>query len=496
MAVTETTRAQSQFSGAQSRGADRAQSQSSSIVPSIIAHGAAPLAAVLVLVAGALTKFLYLDLVLHSDQSDSFLLFSSGRPGVALMAAVLTYAVFQRAGLHELSRFTKRSIDAKGIGAALSVVFLLLICMLFILKISEDYSRGWLGLWFALSYGLLLASRYIAGLYVRLLAARGQLLQRVAIYGAGDFGVRVTSALIKNDANVVLAGIYDDPEPGEPKTKRLVNGGIADLVAAAHAGQCDRVIVALASTVQDRVRAVLAELAILPIDVELCPEGVTPPHQVLGTSMIGPVLAFYVQRKPMDGWGHLVKMLMDYPIAVITLVALAPLMLLIALAIRRDTRGPVFFVQSRHGYNHRVIRVIKFRTMTVTEDGPVIVQAQRVDKRVTRVGRFLRRTSLDELPQLINVLRGELSLVGPRPHPLALNDSYAKLIEGYASRHKIKPGITGWAQVNGCRGETSEPELMRRRLELDLWYINNWSPWLDISILLRTLAVPFDSRVY
>jgi exopolysaccharide biosynthesis polyprenyl glycosylphosphotransferase len=168
-------------------------------------------------------------------------------------------------------------------------------------------------------------------------------------------------------------------------------------------------------------------------------------------------------------------------------------MLAAAIAIKLDSRGPVFFIQSRHGYNHRVIRVVKFRTMTVAEDGAVVTQAVRGDKRVTRVGRFLRRTSLDELPQLFNVLRGELSLIGPRPHAVTHNESYSQILARYANRHKVKPGITGWAQVNGCRGETKTPEDMRKRVELDLYYIKNWSPVLDAQILARTLLVPFYS---
>jgi putative colanic acid biosynthesis UDP-glucose lipid carrier transferase len=180
-------------------------------------------------------------------------------------------------------------------------------------------------------------------------------------------------------------------------------------------------------------------------------------------------------------------------LATVALIVFSPVMLAIAAAIKLDSRGPVFFIQSRNGYNHRVIRVRKFRTMTVTEDGPVVTQAVRGDKRVTRVGRFLRRTSLDELPQLFNVLCGELSLIGPRPHAVAHNESYARLLNSYANRHKVKPGITGWAQVNGCRGETKSPEDMRQRVELDLYYIKNWSPWLDIKILARTALVPFHS---
>jgi exopolysaccharide biosynthesis polyprenyl glycosylphosphotransferase len=204
----------------------------------------------------------------------------------------------------------------------------------------------------------------------------------------------------------------------------------------------------------------------------------------------------YIEPVRRLGWRAVAKRVFDVVIATTFLVFAAPVIAIAALAIKLDTRGPVFFVQSRHGYNHRVIRVFKFRTMTVMEVGPIVVQAQRNDERTTRVGRVLRRTSLDELPQLINVVRGELSLVGPRPHAVAHNHAYAALIENYASRHKIKPGITGWAQVNGFRGETRDPELMRRRVHQDLWYLDNWSLWLDLRILIKTMKVPFDRDVY
>ncbi len=233
----------------------------------------------------------------------------------------------------------------------------------------------------------------------------------------------------------------------------------------------------------------------LPIDVQLCPDAMTVPSEIARTRGTGGLVLLDLQRPPFDARGILLKAAMDYVLGSIALVVFSPLMLAIAAAIKLDSRGPVFFVQSRHGYNHRVIRVVKFRTMTVAEDGPVVTQAVRGDKRVTRVGRFLRRTSLDELPQLFNVLRGELSLVGPRPHAVAHNESYARLLNRYANRHKVKPGITGWAQVNGCRGETKTPEDMRQRVELDLHYIKNWSPWLDIEILFRTTLVPFFSSV-
>jgi putative colanic acid biosynthesis UDP-glucose lipid carrier transferase len=185
---------------------------------------------------------------------------------------------------------------------------------------------------------------------------------------------------------------------------------------------------------------------------------------------------------------------MDYLFSGSALVVLMPLFVLVAIAIKLDSRGPVFFRQRRHGFNHRVIRVFKFRTMTVLEDGDVIRQAAQSDQRVTTVGRFLRRTSIDELPQLINVLRGEMSLVGPRPHALAHNEYYRDLVEHYSARHRVRPGITGWAQVHGYRGETRSSDHMRNRIQYDLHYIDNWSLLLDLKIMFKTLGSVFSSK--
>jgi undecaprenyl-phosphate galactose phosphotransferase/putative colanic acid biosynthesis UDP-glucose lipid carrier transferase len=166
---------------------------------------------------------------------------------------------------------------------------------------------------------------------------------------------------------------------------------------------------------------------------------------------------------------------------------LLPLMLITSLLIKLDSRGPILFTQGRNGFNGCSFRIFKFRTMTVAEDGPIIQQATRDDPRVTGLGRWLRRVNIDELPQLINVLKGEMSLVGPRPHATAHNTKYEQQIAVYAFRYHVKPGITGWAQVNGFRGETRTLELMEKRVEFDLWYINNWSAWLDLKILLKTM---------
>jgi Undecaprenyl-phosphate glucose phosphotransferase len=204
---------------------------------------------------------------------------------------------------------------------------------------------------------------------------------------------------------------------------------------------------------------------------------------------VGGVPVVAICESPFSGVDTVVKNFSDFVLALLILILILPLMLCIALIIKLTSPGPVIFRQNRYGLNGEKITVYKFRSMTVCEDGSDITQAQKDDKRTTKVGAFLRRTSLDELPQFINVLQGRMSIVGPRPHAVAHNEMYRKLIRGYMLRHKVKPGITGWAQVNGFRGETEELDKMKARIECDLHYLQNWTIWLDLWIILRTVWV-------
>ena len=211
---------------------------------------------------------------------------------------------------------------------------------------------------------------------------------------------------------------------------------------------------------------------------------------------IGTAWTAELKRAPLTTSEQAWKRGLDVLIATLGLIMLAPLMVLVAVLIKIESRGPVLFMQTRNGFNGRPFRICKFRTMFVLEDGPVVRQATKNDPRVTYLGRLLRRTNIDELPQLLNVIAGDMSLVGPRPHASAHNSEYEKIIANYAYRYHVKPGLTGWAQVNGLRGETQTVDLMARRVEFDLWYINNWNLWLDFKILLRTLIVGLQPTAY
>jgi undecaprenyl-phosphate galactose phosphotransferase/putative colanic acid biosynthesis UDP-glucose lipid carrier transferase len=232
-------------------------------------------------------------------------------------------------------------------------------------------------------------------------------------------------------------------------------------------------------------------LRALPIPVHLLPDENVATFLGARAGNIGTTFTVELQRAPLSGAEQCLKRLFDVVGATAMIGLLSPLMLLSALLIKFDSRGPVLFRQKRNGFNGRVFAIYKFRSMRVLEDGERIQQATRDDPRVTRIGRWLRRTSVDELPQLFNVLLGDMSLVGPRPHAVAHNNDYQTVVSNYAFRHHVKPGITGWAQVNGLRGETQTVEIMAKRVEHDLWYINHWSLWLDLRILVKTLFLAY-----
>lgn len=453
------------------------------VSPSLLAEIQAVLLPLGTIAASVVSAALYFDPFLGAPAPLTFCV------SLGILAAIIMSLVASQFNLHSISAIVSGKTRARDIFATVSLGFLLLLCLFYLLKTTGEISRGWIACWYTLTLGLLFAERFGILLWARLLRAENRLQQRAALYGTPDLIERVLSTLFVKDRNLVLAGTFS--ESTDLSWGGAAQGGLNDLVTCARSGACDRIIVALPSADTASLREVAARLEQLPIDVQLAPDAITLPNAI--TSDAGGLVLLSVQRRPLSERGYLIKSAMDYALGSIALALFAPAMVLIAIAIKRESKGPIFFIQKRHGYNQRVIRVVKFRTMTVTEDGPVVTQAVRGDKRITKVGRFLRRTSLDELPQLFNVLRGELSLVGPRPHAVAHNVSYAQVLNNYASRHKMKPGITGWAQINGCRGETRMPEDMRKRVDFDLYYIKHWSAWLDIQILLRTLIVPFYS---
>ena len=325
-------------------------------------------------------------------------------------------------------------------------------------------------------------------------------VRRVAIAGCNPLGQQ-TAANIERDPSLGLrlVGIYDDRSQkrvgqSERVGKRRgdsgqLRGNLAELVAAARCGEVDTVLITLPMRAEDRIRYLLDQFSDSATSVYIVPDFFV--FELLHSRWIrlGGLPAVSIFENPLFGVDGAAKRIADLCLAGFALAVAAVPMLLIALAVKLTSPGPVIFRQRRYGLDGREIRVWKFRTMRTCEDGATVRQATVNDDRVTPVGAILRRTSLDELPQLLNVLAGQMSLVGPRPHATAHNEQYRGLIRGYMLRHKIKPGITGLAQINGCRGATETLEKMQRRIEWDHQYIRRWSLMLDLKILVKTLLV-------
>ena len=321
----------------------------------------------------------------------------------------------------------------------------------------------------------------------RLLAAEG-LRKTAVIAGANELGRGLAARLRSNPVHGVrFAGYFDDRAPNRINENVLGTiGGLGDYVRA---NNIDIIYIALPMASQPRILKVLEELRDSTVSIYFVPDIFVFDLIQARVDTIGDLPVVAVCETPFYGFNGLVKRISDYVLASVILVLIAPLLAAIALGVKLSSPGPVLFKQRRYGVDGRKIVVYKFRTMTVAEDGDVVRQATKNDARVTKFGAFLRKTSLDELPQFINVLQGRMSVVGPRPHAVAHNELYRKLIRGYMIRHKVRPGITGLAQVNGYRGETDTVEKMKARIDYDLAYLRNWSVLLDLQIVLKTVVV-------
>lgn len=377
--------------------------------------------------------------------------------------------------------------------------------IVFFLKAGAELSRGWLALWLVVGGVALTAERLAVTLALRRLAGSGALIRRAVIYGTGRLADELIRKLeLDQGADIRIVGVFDDRSDARTDIAaggygRL--GTLDDLLDVARAMRVDLVIVALPVAGEQRLNDVASRLSVLPADIRL-PAQATQIHLAPRLySHVGSVAMIDLYDRPIADWGYVLKWLFDKTLGLAALLALAPLMLLIALAIKLDSRGPVLFRQKRYGFNNELIEILKFRSMHVALcDAHADRLVTRDDPRVTRVGRFIRRTSLDELPQLLNVLKGDLSLVGPRPHAIAAKAEdrlYNEIVARYFARHKVKPGITGWAQISGWRGETDTREKIERRVEHDLYYIENWSVFFDLYILAMTpIALLKSENVY
>lgn len=412
-------------------------------------------------------------------------------PGVAV-------AFFQMLDIYNVPAFRSHVHQLARIAGAWTLVLLVVLALSFA-KHQNLLSRVWISGWYVGGLVVLFAWRFALGVLVRRWAVQGRLIRRVVIVGGGELGEALINAInAQPHTDLRICGVFDDRSDersppivaGVPKL-----GNVDDLVQFTRHNRVDVILISLPLTAEARVLQMVNKLWVLPVDIRLAAHTYRLRFRPRAYSYVGNVPVIDIFDKPISDWNLMVKSLFDYVVGGLLLLLLAPLMIGVAIAIKLDSKGPVLFRQRRHGFNNQVIEVLKFRTLYHQFADPSAKQlVVKDDPRVTRVGGFLRKTSIDELPQLINVLRGDLSLVGPRPHALKapMGDKlWEEVVDKYFGRHRVKPGITGWAQVNGFRGG-SDSEPLQQRIDHDLYYIENWSLLFDLYILLRTPLALLD----
>jgi Undecaprenyl-phosphate glucose phosphotransferase len=410
-----------------------------------------------------------------------------------LFAMILMFNLSRGIGYYDRPPASRSFMPFGRAASAWTAVFGILIVLGFLTKLSDEFSRTWAIAWYSLGLLGFAVVRLSAVRVSDQAWQRGRSARTVAIVDLAGSGDALAREINRSHAlDTRLAGLF------YPTASPSRRNGIEDLTVLSRLFRIDEVIVSVQRFDQEELPAILATLAMMPTTVRLYPNMPRSALSSVQAELFLDELMITVQQRPLSGLNGWAKRLEDLVLCVLILVGVAPLLVLIAAAIWLESPGPVLFRQRRVGFNNNVFTVYKFRTMRVQSASDTVVpQAQRQDPRVTRVGRFLRRTSLDELPQLLNVLQGNMSLVGPRPHAVAHNDKYAALIDGYCGRHRVQPGITGWAQISGYRGETDTLDKMAGRVKHDLAYIENWSILLDLKIIAKTaIFAPFDSRAY
>uniref|UniRef100_E6VIM3 Undecaprenyl-phosphate glucose phosphotransferase n=1 Tax=Rhodopseudomonas palustris (strain DX-1) TaxID=652103 RepID=E6VIM3_RHOPX len=417
--------------------------------------------------------------------------------GAILGTTMTSIIVFQAADLYAVQLFRGTLQQMTRLLSAWSFVFLLFIGASFFAKLGGEVSRLWLASFYFAGLAALIAERLAVRGLVRRWAREGRLDRRTVIVGADANGSKLIEALRADQADasdIRILGVFDDRNDsrslptcaGVPKL-----GKVDDIPEFARRTRVDLVLFALPISAETRILDMLKKLWVLPVDIRLSAHTNKLRFRPRAYSYLGKVPTLDVFEAPITDWDQVIKQVFDRVVGGLILIAAAPVMALLALAIKLDSPGPVLFRQKRFGFNNERIDVLKFRSMYHHQADPTASKVvTRNDPRVTRVGRFIRRTSLDELPQLINVVfKGNLSLVGPRPHAVQgklQSRLFDEAVDGYFARHRVKPGITGWAQINGWRGEIDNEEKIQKRVEFDLYYIENWSVLFDLYILLKT----------
>ncbi|HHY50323.1 MAG TPA: undecaprenyl-phosphate glucose phosphotransferase [Alphaproteobacteria bacterium] len=413
---------------------------------------------------------------------------------IILGAVIAANVAFNAAKTHRIAAYRTLAMQMGRVLAAWSVIFTVIAVGVFLFKASDYVSRVWLVSWFAAGAIVLVLFRLSLRALIQQWTREGKLKRRTVIVGGGRDAEALIEAIRRSAENDVrLFGLFDDRDDdrspaavaGLPKL-----GKVSDLIEFARLTRVDLVIVSMPLSAEKRVLEMLKQLWVLPVDIRLSAHMSKLRFTSKAYSYLGEVPVFDVADRPISDWNLVFKWLFDKIVALTAIILLSPVMIVTAIAIKLESKGPVIFKQKRHGFNNELIEVYKFRSMyTDRSDANAAKLVTRDDPRVTRVGRFIRKTSIDELPQFFNVLKGDLSVVGPRPHALqakAENKLYYEAVDGYFARHKVKPGVTGWAQINGWRGETDTVDKIMQRVHHDLYYIENWSIFLDLYILFMT----------
>jgi Undecaprenyl-phosphate glucose phosphotransferase len=376
-----------------------------------------------------------------------------------------------------------------------NVTFVCLLGLAFLVKTIETFSRGWILLFYVSTILMLLLVRYVL-VQVTMHARKTGLIatKRIFILGTGYHVGEIIRRYQPWELGASIVGCrFLTPVPkaaSQQKRAEFLDRDIEAAVESSRALEPDAILVVTSWSDTATIERCIEGLMLLPVEIHVGPEPILHKFDNVQLANLGRMFSLQLTRLPLSRFEILNKRVFDLVLSSLALMLLTPLLLLVALLIKLDSPGPVFFLQRRYGFNQQQFRIIKFRTMRTLDDGAVVRQATLGDPRVTGVGRWLRRWSIDEIPQLFNVLMGDMSLIGPRPHALSHNHEYEQKIVLYARRHNVKPGITGWAQIHGLRGETDTDEKMRRRVEYDLHYIDNWSLGLDFQILIRTVLSP------
>jgi Undecaprenyl-phosphate glucose phosphotransferase len=423
---------------------------------------------------------------LTAELRPSFQLDSSRELAAAVFVAVLFVTSLRMRDIYEPMALMNWGLQLRAVLGAWCGAFLIFASGLFAWRIGETVSRIDLVLFWSVG-GLALLVHRAAWLLILPTALKtgGLRPRRTALLCFTGVEPDAVSSTLRSYGNSVsLLAVVSRTSEG-----RNLETRVDELVAAIRGQDIDDIFVAADLADAVRLQDVSRRFRVLPQPVTLLPVGALRELMKQRRADLGSTVAVEMRRAPLSQFELALKRMVDIVGAVAGVVLLSPLLVATSIAIRLDSPGPILFRQTRHGFNGRPFKIYKFRTMHVLEDGALIPQATASDPRVTRVGRFLRRFSIDELPQLLNVLSGEMSIVGPRPHASAHDKHFSEILEKYAFRQHVKAGMTGWAQVQGARGETDKPEKMQQRVDLDIWYINHWSLWFDLYIILQTARI-------